>query len=292
MLTARSMEKNITISGLTGDDTKESCKNTVVQFLRQKVEIDAQEEEIYVAHRIGQKTQATKRPRTMLVRCKEALENRIFKNVSNLKDKTNEQNDYYFINKQLPEQLAEQNRELRDNVKQQKIKDKELPPKERSKIEVKNKTVFIDGQPCQKLIHPVEINELFPEKLEKDKQDRIKLASSDAILADKSSFQAYALKTGQLHEVRRAYRKIRRMHPGASHAVVAYSLRNSKGFQDDGEYGAGYRLANMLEETYPPNICVFVVRNYGGIHLGPKRFSIMSEVAKEAIDKALAPKPP
>ena len=52
MLTAKSMEKNITISGIT-EAKKENCKQLAIDFLKQKVEIDVADEEILVAHRIG-----------------------------------------------------------------------------------------------------------------------------------------------------------------------------------------------------------------------------------------------
>ena len=55
MLTARSMNKNITITNLDGDTGKEKCKQTVIMFLKKEVEIDVDESKIYIAHRVGQK---------------------------------------------------------------------------------------------------------------------------------------------------------------------------------------------------------------------------------------------
>ena len=289
MLTARSMERNITISGLTGDNHKENCKTTVINFFKQKVEIDAEPSEIFVAHRVGQ--QRENQNRIMLVRCNENLKNRIFCNIKNLKDKTNEKDEYYYINKQLPDQLAKQNREIHGIVKQQRDRNNDLPPKDRSKIEVKNRTVLLDGEPHQKMLQPVEINELFPDKTEKEKQDRIKVVNSDTFTEEKSSFTAYAIKTGQVHEVHRTYRKIRRLNQVALHVVAAYNLKNNnKGYQDEAEHGAGHRLLNMLESTYSPNISIFIVRIYGGKHPGQKRFKIMSDVAKQALERLGAEK--
>ena len=122
MLSAKSMENNITITGLGGEKKskeRENCKENVISFLKEKVEIDADESEIFVAHRIGQRDSKNSKPRMMLVRCKYQLKERIMKNAKNLKDKTNEQGDYYYINKQLPDQLAEQKREIRKQIKTQ-----------------------------------------------------------------------------------------------------------------------------------------------------------------------------
>ena len=51
--TTRSMQKNITISGLASDTKEEKCKDTVLQFLRDVMKILVQPNEIYVAHRAG-----------------------------------------------------------------------------------------------------------------------------------------------------------------------------------------------------------------------------------------------
>ena len=50
MLTARSMQNNVTISGLEGDGPKEKYKDNVINFLKEKVGIEVDEDEILVAH--------------------------------------------------------------------------------------------------------------------------------------------------------------------------------------------------------------------------------------------------
>ena len=52
-LTARSMQNNVTLSGVTGDNKGEKCKVTTLEFLRNTMGIQEQETEILVAHRIG-----------------------------------------------------------------------------------------------------------------------------------------------------------------------------------------------------------------------------------------------
>ena len=113
--------------------------------------------------------------------------------------------------------------------------------------------MYIDGEAVTKKLPPVEVDDLFPDKLEKDKQDKLKLASSDMIDEMDSTFQAYAYKTGQMHEVRRVYKKVRRTHPGASHVVAAYNIKGNRGYQDDAEHGAGSKLLKLLEQSYPQN---------------------------------------
>ena len=284
MVTAKSMEKNITISGLEGDSAKENCKEKVVTFLKEKVEIDAELAEIFVAHRIDKKVNENGKPRLMLVRLNMDLKQRIFKNIRNLKDKTNSRDELYYINKQLPEQLVEQNREIKELIKQQKSKDSQLNPRDRSTIEVINKKVYVDGEPIQKDIPQLEINDLFPDKVEKDKQDKIRFTSSDTITEEGSSFTAMAIKTGQIHEVCRAYRRLYRLNPAATHIIAAYNLRSHRGYQEDNEFAAGHKILSTLEK-HQCNTAVFMIRTYGGTQLGPRRFELMKEVVLQALDR-------
>ena len=146
-LQVRSMENNVLISSLTGDNKQEDCKAKVIEFLKSKVEIDVGEDEIFVAHRKGNKNNGD---RQMLVRCALPLRDRILQNSKNLKEKKNENGEKYYINRQLPESVIEENRERRQTIQEQKELDHNLPPKERSKITVVNKTVHIDGMAVEK----------------------------------------------------------------------------------------------------------------------------------------------
>ena len=126
MLTARSKEKNITITNLLGDIKGESCIDTVVDFFRAELEIDVMNEEILVAHRVGKpemdKEKAKKSSRVMLVRVVPELKKRIFENVSNLKNKKNKRDQLYYINKQLPDMFIEQKRQNKETIAEIKKK--------------------------------------------------------------------------------------------------------------------------------------------------------------------------
>ena len=54
-------------------------------------------------------------------------------------------------------------------------------------------------------------------------------------------------------------------------------------YQDDDEHGAGRHLLNMLLNADIFNRVVFLVRYYGGEHLGPSRFQAYTEAAQSAI---------
>ena len=270
------------------------------------------EGKIYVAHRVGQWRENMKFARKVVVRLKYQLKERIFENIKNLKDKTNSDGKKYYINKQLPEYMVAKNRVIKEQIAIQKSKDRALPVKQRSEIKVKDKVVFIDGDPVSPALPPVQIEEMFPEEHEMEKQNKIKLTAADPITVQNSSFMAYACRASQLIEVKRAYRRIRRLHPGADHIVAAYSIKSHRGYQDDGEHSAGYKLLRYMEgetdqdeegeeeqaeddgfqqqkgrkeKKKTANTAVFVVRLFGGVHLGPDRFKHIRNAGLEALKK-------
>ena len=52
-LVVRSMENNIIINGILGNTKKEICKDKVITFFKEVLEIDVMDEEAFVAHRHG-----------------------------------------------------------------------------------------------------------------------------------------------------------------------------------------------------------------------------------------------
>ncbi len=81
----------------------------------------------------------------------------------------------------------------------------------------------------------------------------------------------------------------------ASHNVSAYRIRapstEKRGevvyqdFDDDGENAAGGRLLHLLQIMNVWDVLVVVSRWYGGVKLGPIRFNIINNVAREAVVK-------
>lgn len=79
----------------------------------------------------------------------------------------------------------------------------------------------------------------------------------------------------------------------ATHNISAYRIRSSSSspgselvFQDcddDGESAAGGRLLHLLQIMDVWGVLVVVSRWYGGVQLGPDRFRIINQVARDAI---------
>ena len=76
----------------------------------------------------------------------------------------------------------------------------------------------------------------------------------------------------------------------ATHNITAWRIKGENGvtFQDcddDGETAAGGRVLHLMQLMDIWNVMVVVTRWYGGHQLGPKRFSIINTVARDAFAK-------
>lgn len=78
----------------------------------------------------------------------------------------------------------------------------------------------------------------------------------------------------------------------ASHNMIAYRFWDEdrgclvSDNDDDGEKGAGAKLASLLEMADARNVIVVVSRWYGGIHLGSSRFKYFASTARDALQDA------
>ena len=59
----------------------------------------------------------------------------------------------------------------------------------------------------------------------------------------------------------------------------------SQDCDDDGETGAGGRLLHLLQIVDAENVMVVVTRWYGGVHLGPARFTHINNAARALLDQ-------
>jgi hypothetical protein len=74
----------------------------------------------------------------------------------------------------------------------------------------------------------------------------------------------------------------------ATHNITAWRIRGENGVQyqdcdDDGETAAGGRVLHLLELMGVWDVMVVVTRWYGGVQLGPDRFRIINQSARDAL---------
>ena len=105
-----------------------------------------------------------------------------------------------------------------------------------------------------------------------------------------SSFKGIRVKVTSVCEARRAFNRVKREYPHASHVMMAYTFKKTGdqseyGKQVDGEWGGSFKILEALKDKKVTNVAVFVMREYGGTHIGPKRFTHISESVVKVLKK-------
>ncbi len=81
---------------------------------------------------------------------------------------------------------------------------------------------------------------------------------------------------------------MRQDNPSASHIMLAYKYKDNNGtvfygYQDDREWDGSYKIAQVIDKSEKIGVAVFVMRQYGGEHIGKSRFEHITFCAKEAL---------
>lgn len=111
------------------------------------------------------------------------------------------------------------------------------------------------------------------------------------IIERKSGFQAHVARVHSSADVSSALDAILSSSPRmarATHHMRAFRFEGAGGAlvadnDDDGEDAAGGRLAQLLELMGARNVLVVVSRWFGGTLLGPSRFAVICNVARELL---------
>lgn len=274
---ARSMEDNLIISGVK-EKPDEVLIDVVLDFLFDQMNIEARYDDIYTVYRMGPYVQGQTRPRPIILKSGYDLRQYILGNKSAL------QGTSYFVATQVPEALLADKKAVNYQIKLIKERNQTLEENEKIGFKVRNKKLYVNGhQVAQKVTTPAPI-ELFVNDEEQEKMDKLKLYYSDLKSHKFSQFQAVAVKTNNTEDAIRAYRKVKQLHPSADHIMMAYTIQAKIGLQDDGEHNGAIRIHATLQERKLNNIIAFVIRRYGGVHIGAARFECITEVVNDVLD--------
>lgn len=280
-LTARSMADNITITGIKSDSPKQTtteCIALLLNFFEEELEFKLEEDEaISVAHRIGQYTKNSHRP--IVFQCPQPIRKKNFDNTRKLAGKA------FSVNQQLPDSLAENRREIRQMIKTRQRQEAGMEEESKSTIKVRNNKLYINGQCQKKKLVPPSPLQMFPSLDERNKMRELDIKYSKPKSVKSCEFKAAACTVTSMNEVHLAYKRIYREFPQVDHIVAAFSLNMETGYNDDAEHGAGYRVLDAIIGSRMSNIVVFIIRFYGGEHLGPARFTTIKELAEDIIAK-------
>lgn len=282
---ARSMRKNLIISGLEEpkNETPQQLSQAVAQFLQQKLKAEAPVP-LKICHRLNYVDGSEYRP--VIIKLANLEQKSLLLSLGpNLKGLKNNKNRYYYLNEQLPDQLAEEKKYAQTWIKENKSKQ----VGEQLQMKIYKNKLRINNEPYQKKVKPpsaAEILRLDPTEIESTKKALTVFGESKML--ETSEFISYASKVTTAEEVRIAYRKLRLKYPDATHITSAFRLEQPNGpynqeANDDGEHAAGRSLLKVLQENQLTSVAVFVIRFYGGKHVGPARFDTIKQVANTAL---------
>ena len=287
-LVTRSMKENIIISGLdeteSGDEGDDSLEEKVRKFFDEKMSIAPRFD---ITHRIGEKRE-DKGPRPVVVRCSGLKEkSKIFQNVNKLKDQKNSRGKPYFVSDQYPDGINERRRKYNSMMNE----NKSLPTTEQLSMRIRRNQLFINNEVYRPSVVPPSVDDLFDvPQSEQDKMEKLPLTFGDIQSEKGSTFYGAAVRIHSIADVRRAYKKVVLGDPSATHVMAAFKYKSPQGkilvdYIDDGEHGGSRCLMNSITLGGHMGVACFVVRHYGGTHLGPRRFNHITAAAKSALFK-------
>lgn len=289
-LTRRGMEQNLVFHAIEecADPKLENCHETIIQFCKNFLNIDMQEEAIWKVYRMGQLRRDKARP--IFAKLSYSAKEKIMSKVNLLKDKRNSHDQVRFVAEQIPEGISEVKKAVSKKASALKKIEEKKPIQQRRSIKVISDKILVGGEVVKSDVSTPQPYELFPSVEEQKKIDAIsqKIKEDNPFYLNNSTFVGLAVKVKSLIDTNNAYKAVMQRFPYMDHVTMAYNFKEADtdtikvGSCDDLEYGGGACISKFLYENKLRNVAVFVVRRYGGIHLGYNRFKAIIQAATGA----------
>ena len=275
------MKTLLVITGFENIPNKQECNGYLTDFLKQTLLIDAKISDSYF---IGEGASKA------IVMCFPSVQerNKVLFNKSKLKEFVNQHDEPIFINELLPAELNDQCR-----------RDSEIFTSNKRNTASKVEMSFFKGSlQIQNEPYTRKVRVPLPEDFLSLSEDELantmkyKIQPGKQISERASTFTGFIAKANSHRQVRTAYTKMKLAFPQARHIICAFRVEDvlqcyAEDFCNDGENGAGRVLLELLREQGYKNCALFVVRQYGGVRLGQKRFDIIKQAGEYALQKAV-----
>lgn len=171
------------------------------------------------------------------------------------------------------------------------MKDEEAkkPETQRREVRIIGDKVVRAGQVIEPEITTPQPYELFTSVEEQWKINGMaqRIKEAQPIHERNSTFVGLAVNAHSIDEIRLAYKAVMQRFPFMDHVMLGYQVNVQDKLQhgscDDTEYGGGVVIDKHLYASKLCNLAVFVVRRYGGIHMGFDRFRIIQRATDAAV---------
>ena len=214
---------------------------------------------------------------------------RIYSNVSNLQDITNEVGKPYRIEDQLPAGT----KAMKSKQRHAMWRNKKRSTAESLEMSIKKGKLYVQNTEFRSKIVKPNVHVLL-----KLKQDEIvelnkvgdKVKAGAVVEKSSSKFQGFVADVSTIDEVNKTYEWVRYQNLSSRHTICAFRLPGPmfpemQDFYDDEEHEAGKKLLDYMIETEQESRVIFVTRNYDGTHIGPQRFDCIIDAAKSAVNQ-------
>ena len=103
-----------------------------------------------------------------------------------------------------------------------------------------------------------------------------------------SDYLVYVQKVKTINDVQKGLYKMRIKYADATHVSAGYRLEVPKGpfgqsYHDDGEIGTGRAILQAIKDRAVTCVAVYIVRFFGGVKLGKRRFEIVTTLTTAAL---------
>jgi hypothetical protein len=187
----------------------------------------------------------------------------------------------------LPEPLRQQ------RAKFGTIGSKKYTADKNAKIKVKDDHVLVNNVKIKDNVHAATPDDiLFMDVQTRATLQYIVFTTTNPISCKGSTFQIFLYDVHNEEQCRQAHKAIASIPQiaSATHLISAYTLQSGEiGWQDDGDHGLGKFLLKTMEQRGLTNTICFMTREYGGTHIGRRRFEILQQLVDDVIINKQAP---
>ena len=287
----RNLQQNLLFHNVA-ETPNEDCLQTVKDILKKKTYLTEEminSLSIEQAHRIGTiNTQTQKKPRLLVITCSSSSDKALIQAAWNVKPQnrppqpTSNKTFLPKVTSHLPPDILATrsvNIQMINNIKRK-------AGSQAINTKIVGQNAYVNNNLLKPLVTKPTVEELLNTETE-ERASMMKLPSqfSQVCIEKGSSFVAEAIKVRSVQQVRLAYKRalLDPTRTKATHNILAYKIGDDISWIDDGEYGAGRSLSTWMTKEKLDNWALIITRQYGGIHLGTRRYDIMRDMAREAV---------
>ena len=282
---------NLIVHGFK-EQKEEDCQEKIDSFFKDKLKV-GETLNIVSAHRMGKFRPKQTRP-ILVTLANRKDKGKIFGNLKNLKGIKAEAGKHYTVKDHLPKRQGEE----RKRFEQYKYINRTLPTTaQRLELSFKKGKMKVGEKlydkpltmPTTKFLVDLDFQDV-------EDLSQLPVATGLTKKVEDSTYKVCCAKPDEISQVPLLYAHMKLRFPSATHISMAYRFPGedftaNQGYEDDGDYGNGHTLLNALLDSDQMNIVLFIVRYFGGTHLGPVRFEIISELAADILDRVAKGEP-